>query len=90
MPNPNPNPSPSPSPSPNPTLTRHGAERQTFSFRLQMKVYAKRAKLTKGKRLGVITCRCDVSKQDVERWSFSEARPAHRTSETATVSETAG
>ena len=54
-----------------------------------MKVYAKRAKLTKGKRLGEITCRCDVSKQE-ERWTFSEARPANRTSETATVSETAG
>ena len=49
-----------------------------------MKVYAKSAKLTKGKRLGEITCRCDVSKQD-ERWTFLEARPAkNRTSETAT------
>ena len=54
-----------------------------------MKVYAKRAKLTKGKRLGEITCRCDVSKQD-ERWTFSEARPSDRSSETATVTETPG
>ena len=95
-PNPNPHPHPHPHPNPNsnpnpdPTLTRHGAERQTFSFRLQMKVYAKRAKLTKGKRLGEITCRCDVSKQD-ERWTFLEARPAkNRTSETANLCESPG
>ena len=58
----------------------HGADRQTFPFLLQMKVYAKPAKVTKGKQLGVITCRCDASKQD-ERWTFSEARPGNENSD---------
>lgn len=58
----------------------HGAERQTFPFHLQMKVYAKPAKATKGKQLDVITCRCDASKQD-ERWTFSEARPGKESSD---------
>jgi hypothetical protein len=60
--------------------TRNGPDRQTFPFLLQMKVYAKPAKVTKGKQLGVITCRCDASKQD-ERWTFSEARPGNENSD---------
>ena len=58
----------------------HGAERQTFPFHVQMKVYAKPAKATKGKQLDMITCRCDASKQD-ERWTFSEARPGKESSD---------
>ena len=54
----------------------HGAERQTFPFELQVKVYPEHrpAKATKGKQLDVVTCRYDASRRD-ERWSFSEARP---------------
>ena len=60
----------------------HGAERRTFPFHLQMKVYPehKPAKATKGKQLDVVTCRHDASKQE-ERWSFSEARPGDELSD---------